>query len=121
MFFRLSHIVALLVTAIPSIGIAGVIFDDSELASSKGAAISASLDCDETPEPDPPVRLNDHRETAGMSSLSVNMTSSSSTAIRGSTILLFKPVPPLESTYGFDGLQFIPDSPAFKIPRVPIV
>ena len=118
MFTRFSPIIVLLFTVIPSIGMAGVILDDFEV---EGTSISASADGDETPQPAAPNRLNEHREMAGMSSLSVNMTSSSSTAICGSTVLLVKPVPPLESSYGLAEWQFIPDSPVFKIPRVPIV
>jgi hypothetical protein len=120
---RLSLTLALLVSsAIPSIGMAGVITDARVLfGCSHGTSISASLGSDATPQPDYPQQLNEHRETAGVSHVSVNLTSASSTAIRGLTVLLYKPVPPLESFYGFDEWRFIPDSPVFRIPRVPIV
>ena len=120
MFARLSLTAALLVTVIPSFGMAGVIIDGSAFEANNESSISASLGGDETPEPDYPVQLKEHRETEGLSSLPVNTTSSSSMAIRGSTVFLFKPVPPLELSYGFDEWRFVPDSPVLKIPKVPI-
>ena len=99
---------------------AGVIIDDSAFEANNESSISASLGGDETPEPDYPQRLHEHREMAGLSSLPVNTTSGSPTAIRGTTELMLKPVPPLESFYSFDEWLFVPDSPVFKIPRVPI-
>ena len=118
---RLLLTIAFLVTIIPSYGMAGVIIDGSECSLSNESSISAGLGDDETPAPSQPQVLKNHREMAGMSSQSVNTTSSSSTAIHCSTELLIKPKPPLESCYGFDEWNFIPESPVFKIPRVPIV
>jgi hypothetical protein len=120
MFTRLSLTAALLVSVIPSFGMAGVITCAWESVPSNGQSISASLADDATPEPDYPERLKEHREMAGLSSVSVNTISNPSTAIHGSTVLFLKPVPPLESSYGFDEWQFVPNSPVFRIPRVPI-
>lgn len=119
MFARLTLMIAILFP-IPTLGMAGVIVDVFAFEASHETSISASLGGDETPESESPKRLQEHRELAGLSSSSVITTSSSSTAIHGSTAFLFKPMTLLESKYGFTEWQFVPDSPVFKIPRVPI-
>ncbi len=98
---------------------AGVIVGEFDVKTQ--ASMSASPDADEPAAPDNPDRWNTRQTMSGIASNSVTTISSSPNVIRSWPVLFFKPVPPLESSYGFDEWQFVPDSPVFKIPRVPIV
>jgi hypothetical protein len=110
--------IALLLSVIPSFGMAGVIIDATQFSQS---SVSASPDADETPEPDSPQRLNSARNMFGMAANSVTTVSHSSNAIGGWPVLFVKTIPPVESVHGLGEWLFVPDSPVLKIPKVPIV
>lgn len=117
MFVR-TLTIALLLSILPSIGMAGVVYDATQFSQ---CSVSSSSDADETPETDCPQRLNTARNTLGMTVNSVTPVSSSSIAIGGWPVLFVKAIPHIESRFGFEEWLFVPDSPLSRIPKVPIV
>lgn len=119
---RLKLTIALLVSVIPSFGMAGVIIDAIEHEPAIGqSSISESLPTHETPKPELPQQLNTGWSLFGMVANSVTTISTSADGIGGRPVLLVKPVPHVESIYGLSEWIFLPDSPFLKIPKVPIV
>ncbi len=80
--------------------------------------MSASPDADDPSTPDVPDGWNtrpDHVRRIASNSVTTISSSQFNVIRRWLRVLLFKPVPPLESSYGFDEWQkFIPDSPVFN-------
>lgn len=116
MLAKTALTIVLLTFAIPNVGMSGVMMRSFESKTS----VSASTG-DETPLRKEQDRCAYSTSMKGNVANSLAMTPINSQAVGVEPELFFNAKPPLISSYGFAKWQFVPNSPVFKIPKVPIV
>ena len=117
MFTRLSLTAVLLVTVIPSFGVAGVMIDTFEYSRSNGLGASSSIE--EIPEADYSQRLGDAQKTFGLSS-SFSPDSVLSAASATEPMAHLCSIAILELTHSLSEWIFVPASPSIDLLKVPI-
>ena len=113
---KLSLTIVLSVTLLPSIGVAGVIFDGVDCSAS---VTSVSIQRDLLA--DGPAKIDNTRNMKGTPSNFVLTTSPNTCGINALRDLIVKAYSPLISILPFEEWEYVPYPPVLKIPKIPIV